>query len=57
MCRKEFKAKNGRSYTLVIPDEGDRISVEYQGEEVGYISLEYVPEEYIERKKRTPMIS
>lgn len=46
MCRKEFKAKDGRSYTLVIPDEGDRISAEYCDNEVGHISLDYISDEY-----------
>ena len=46
MCRKELTAKDGRLYTLVIPDEGDRIGAEYCGKEVGYISFDYIPEEY-----------
>jgi len=46
MCRKIFKAKDGRSYEILISDEGDRISAEYSGNEVGYISLDYVQGEY-----------
>ena len=46
MHRKDFKANDGRSFTLVIPDEGDRISAEYYGNELGHISLNYIPDEY-----------
>tara|TARA_B100000700_G_scaffold313905_1_gene399678 strand:+ start:9894 stop:10277 length:384 start_codon:yes stop_codon:yes gene_type:complete len=46
MCKKDFEANDGRTYTLVIPDEGDRISAELCGNEVGYIALDYISGEY-----------
>lgn len=41
MYEIKFKAKDKNLYTISIDDEGERISVSLEGEELGHIKLEY----------------
>ena len=41
MAEMEFRAKDGKSYTIKIDDEGERIEVFLQGVSLGHILLEH----------------
>lgn len=40
--KKFFVAKDKKEYVILIDDEGERISVEFNGDELGYMILKYV---------------
>ena len=41
MSETEFRAKDGKLYTINVDDEGERLEVSLQGVSLGHILLEY----------------